>query len=130
MANTKKSKGRAGELDILIGQRIKAMRHINSLSQFDLATSLGITFQQIQKYENGQNRISAARLHEIAYKYKINYSFFFENHADKQQKDVNDLINNLDKETAELLMLFQSLRTTEIKKSLLRLLRIQNQNTA
>jgi len=52
--------------DELVGQHIKAYRLKSGLSQTELAEKLGITFQQIQKYEKGINRVGAGRLFEIA----------------------------------------------------------------
>lgn len=49
-----------------VGQRLRAIRKDKGLSQEMLAKNLGITFQQVQKYEHGTNRISASRLHEAA----------------------------------------------------------------
>jgi transcriptional regulator with XRE-family HTH domain len=53
-------------LDIALGARVKMMRRQAGMSQDDLAQATGITFQQIQKYEHGVNRISFSRLCEIA----------------------------------------------------------------
>jgi transcriptional regulator with XRE-family HTH domain len=53
-------------LDVLIGTRLRAHRLSRDLSQEELAASLGISFQQIQKYEKGANRVSASRLKEIS----------------------------------------------------------------
>jgi transcriptional regulator with XRE-family HTH domain len=53
-------------LDVLIGSRLRAHRLSRNLSQEELAESLGISFQQIQKYEKGSNRVSASRLKEIS----------------------------------------------------------------
>ncbi|MDE2495642.1 MAG: helix-turn-helix transcriptional regulator, partial [Alphaproteobacteria bacterium] len=52
-------------VDRVIGARIRAYRHERGLSQGDLAAKLGLTFQQVQKYENGLNRVAASRLFEI-----------------------------------------------------------------
>jgi transcriptional regulator with XRE-family HTH domain len=52
--------------DIQVGQRIRALRLERGMSQTDLAKQLGLTFQQVQKYEKGSNRIGAGRLHRIA----------------------------------------------------------------
>ena len=57
-AGNEKTKGRAQEIDQFIGQQIKRFRKIKRLTQNDLAEKLGVSFQQIQKYENGKNRIS------------------------------------------------------------------------
>src|SRR3954447_20714673 len=57
---------RATELDKVIGERLRARRLLLQLSQSDLAEQLGCTFQQVQKYENGTNRVSAATLSRVA----------------------------------------------------------------
>ena len=53
-------------LDVLVGARVRTARMARGMSQAALAENLGITFQQIQKYERGANRISASKLIEIA----------------------------------------------------------------
>jgi transcriptional regulator with XRE-family HTH domain len=53
-------------LDAMVGARIRALRVTRGLSQTDLADKLGVTFQQVQKYEKGANRIGASRLSRIA----------------------------------------------------------------
>ncbi len=53
-------------IDRLVGMRVRLFRTAQGLSQSRLADDLGITFQQVQKYENGTNRISASRLFEIS----------------------------------------------------------------
>jgi transcriptional regulator with XRE-family HTH domain len=57
---------RATHFDVVIGGRLRAHRLSHELSQEELADRLGITFQQVQKYEKGANRISAGRLKEIS----------------------------------------------------------------
>ena len=60
------SRKRAGFADVEIGQRIRRMRASRRMSQDQLAERLGISCQQVQKYESGGNRISASRLVEVA----------------------------------------------------------------
>jgi transcriptional regulator with XRE-family HTH domain len=55
-----------GDIDQLIGERIRTRRMILKMSQGELASTLGVTFQQIQKYEKGVNRISVGRILQIA----------------------------------------------------------------
>ncbi|WP_433996829.1 helix-turn-helix domain-containing protein [Bradyrhizobium liaoningense] len=57
-----------GDIDAEIGQRIRLIRIERNLSQQGLGEVLGVSFQQVQKYEKGKNRVSAARLSEIASK--------------------------------------------------------------
>lgn len=54
------------EVDCYVGARISLRRSAMGLSQTALAQQLGVSFQQVQKYETGQNRISASRLHRVA----------------------------------------------------------------
>ena len=60
----KMKKRRAGPADVEIGRKIRALRLERGLSQTDLAGGIGLTFQQVQKYEKGVNRVSASRLQQ------------------------------------------------------------------
>ena len=62
---------RATKTDVFVGCRIRAVRKDLGLSQSTIAGMLDVTFQQIQKYENGMNRISAGRLYELATALKL-----------------------------------------------------------
>lgn len=72
------SDGRPNPIDIHVGKRIRLRRLALNLSQETLAELLGITFQQIQKYENGGNRISASRLWDCACVLDVPVQFFFQ----------------------------------------------------
>lgn len=61
-----------------VGRRIRMRRHEIGISQIALGDALDLTFQQIQKYENGTNRVSAGRLQHIAKFLKVPISFFFD----------------------------------------------------
>ncbi|WP_375673263.1 helix-turn-helix domain-containing protein [Bartonella sp. TS82HLJMH] len=63
--------------DILIGKRIRHRRISMGLSQKELGSHLGVSFQQIQKYEKGSNRVSAGCLLEIAKKLAVPITFFY-----------------------------------------------------
>jgi transcriptional regulator with XRE-family HTH domain len=65
-------------IDIHVGSRVRLRRTMLGMSQEKLGESLGITFQQIQKYEKGANRIGASRLQEIANVLNTPVSFFFD----------------------------------------------------
>ena len=67
-------------VDIEVGQRIKIQRLAAGLSQTELGESIGVTFQQVQKYEKGTNRVGAGRLTQIARGLKIPVNTFFEGH--------------------------------------------------
>jgi transcriptional regulator with XRE-family HTH domain len=64
-------------VDILVGSRIRLLRKRRKMSQTNLGQALGITFQQIQKYEKGTNRVGASRLHLIANALDVAVSEFF-----------------------------------------------------
>jgi transcriptional regulator with XRE-family HTH domain len=79
MKKTKKVTLRtAGPVDKYIGIRMRERRVALGVSQADLAAKLGITFQQIQKYENGTNRVSAARLFDLCEALGISLASMFE----------------------------------------------------
>ncbi len=71
--------GTPNKIDIFVGKRIKQKRQELNLSQQQLAKKLHISFQQLQKYESGQNRISASRLWDLSQTLNEPISYFFEN---------------------------------------------------
>ncbi len=66
------------EIDIHVGSRLKARRKQSGCTLEKLAQAAGVTFQQIQKYEKGSNRISASRLYRMAYVLNVPVAYFFE----------------------------------------------------
>lgn len=68
----------ADEVDAHVGRRLRHRRTSLGISQEQLGAALGLTFQQIQKYEKGQNRIGAGRLYRIAGILSVPVQFFFE----------------------------------------------------
>ncbi|MDJ0629939.1 MAG: helix-turn-helix transcriptional regulator [Rhodobacter sp.] len=65
-------------VDVHVGKRVRHRRWMVGMTQQQLASRVGIKFQQIQKYETGMNRISASRLWDIADALEVPVSFFFE----------------------------------------------------
>jgi len=65
-------------IDKHVGSRVRMRRMMLSMSQEKLGDALGLTFQQVQKYEKGTNRIGASRLQQIAHILQVPVSFFFE----------------------------------------------------
>jgi transcriptional regulator with XRE-family HTH domain len=78
-------------LDILVGKRIRTQRLVRKMSQSELGKQLGITFQQIQKYESGVNRVGAGRLQTIAKIFDLPVSVFFG--EDNATQDASDTAN-------------------------------------
>ena len=65
-------------VDVHVGKRIKQIRTLRRLSQTDVARKLNLSFQQIQKYEVGSNRVAASRLFELAQILDVPPAYFFE----------------------------------------------------
>ncbi len=65
-------------IDVNVGSNVRRFRQIAGMSQSSLAGALGVTFQQIQKYERGANRVSASRLQQIADVLNVKVSDFFD----------------------------------------------------
>ena len=79
MAKTKNSHPRGTTVvDTHVGLKVRARRNLLGLSQTELADSAGITFQQIQKYERGANRVGAGRLMQFSEALGVPPSYFFE----------------------------------------------------
>jgi transcriptional regulator with XRE-family HTH domain len=66
------------EIDIEIGKRLKQARVAAGLTQTELGTPLGISFQQVQKYEKGRNRVGCGRLYKIARILGVKIAYFFD----------------------------------------------------
>ncbi|MFD2235400.1 helix-turn-helix domain-containing protein [Phaeospirillum tilakii] len=84
MSNTRLSShgrtrsGRPNPIDVHVGERLRLRRMLLGLSQEALAGQLGLTFQQIQKYESGTNRIGASRLYDLARVLEVAVDYFYE----------------------------------------------------
>ena len=77
-AKRKRSPRTPTTVDAYIGARMRERRRAINMSQADLGEILGVTFQQIQKYESGRNRVSAARLFEICKALNVTLASMFE----------------------------------------------------
>ncbi|WP_375628897.1 MULTISPECIES: helix-turn-helix domain-containing protein [unclassified Bartonella] len=83
-------------IDILIGKRIRHRRISIGLSQKALGSHLGVSFQQIQKYEKGLNRVSVGCLLEIAQKLEVPVNFFYADLATKEDIPTKETLLHLD----------------------------------
>lgn len=111
------------EIEKSIGEKIKHFRVLKGHPQTKIAEVLGISFQQLQKYESGVNRISPGKLFLLSRYLEIPVSKFFE------FKNVNRAANDeliLNKDEAQILMLFKSLKTTKLKKKAIELCGLLN----
>ncbi|MEJ8572728.1 helix-turn-helix domain-containing protein [Microbaculum marinum] len=74
-------------IDVHVGSRVRLRRVLINMSQEKLGEQLGITFQQVQKYEKGTNRVGASRLYRISQVLGVPVSFFFEDLVGEGQSD-------------------------------------------
>ncbi len=90
-------------VDVHVGQRVRQRRCLAGMTTQQLGDSVGITFQQLQKYEAGENRISASRMWDIAAAMEVPVSFFFKG-LDGQASDMGKVRGDplTDKEAFDL----------------------------
>ncbi|HEX9648170.1 MAG TPA: helix-turn-helix transcriptional regulator [Alphaproteobacteria bacterium] len=112
-------------IDIHVGGRIRLRRTLLGLSQEKLGKAIGLTFQQVQKYERGTNRVGSSRLYQIAKVLSVPVSFFFDDMAadpgaaapqlaeDADPFKANPLAN---RETLELVRAFQRIADPAVRK--------------
>ena len=68
----------AADVDAIVGERIRRRRILTGLTQDQLGDALGVSYQQIQKYETGANRVSAGRLYLLSQKLEVSPAWFFD----------------------------------------------------
>ncbi|MBY0355932.1 MAG: helix-turn-helix domain-containing protein [Rickettsiales bacterium] len=73
-------------VDIYVGKRLRMRRTMLGMSQEALGRAIGVTFQQIQKYERGVNRMGSSRLFDFARILNVPVAFYFEGYEDEQQE--------------------------------------------
>ena len=78
-----------------MGRRIRLRRLEAGISQEELGDKLGVTFQQVQKYERGRNRVSAARLQQIAETLGVEMPFFYDGHGKEPEVDSLLVLNSV-----------------------------------
>lgn len=110
----------ANSVDSHVGSRVRLRRLELGLSQEKLAEQLGITFQQVQKYERGTNRIGASRLHQIAIVLQTPITYFFEGASETPvngAQEMSPLSQALgDPATVRLVRAFASITDTQLKQ--------------
>ncbi len=112
----------AHPIDIAVGKRLRQLRLIRKITQTDLGERLGVTFQQVQKYEKGTNRISASKLWLLSQELKISIGYFFQ---DMKGKEVQTL-PKLSAAAFELATLFDANPHETVQRRLLQLFRAVN----
>ena len=128
------SNNKIHHVDLHVGRKLKQKRIEKGISQDDLAGSVNLTFQQVQKYEKATNRISASKLYDFAKFLGIDIKYFFEGIDDyvtpevkiNYASDVNKNefgINVKSKEIENLVEYYKKIPTAEVRKNILALLK-------
>jgi transcriptional regulator with XRE-family HTH domain len=117
----KPRKRRANHVDLSVGARLRQARLLAGASQEDVGTAIGVSFQAVQKYENGENRLSAGRLAAAAKFLGVPMSFFFQD--DTEPQTAGDTAGFTSKEI-ELVRHFRAIRGDDMREHLLRLTKI------
>ena len=128
------SNNKIHHVDLHVGKKLKQKRVEKGISQDDLASSVNLTFQQVQKYEKATNRISASKLYDFAKFLGTDIQYFFEEINDYTTPEVeinyaSDVsknqfgINIKPKEIESLMEYYKKVPNAEVRKSILALLK-------
>lgn len=108
-------------IDVHVGRRVRMRRMLIGMSQTELANQLELTFQQVQKYEKGMNRIGASRLFAIAQVLGVKPSFFFEGLEGEDPADGQTPATEEDLVSLEALQSIATRQGIELNRAFLRL---------
>ena len=116
-------------IDIGVGSRVRGRRILMGMSQERLGDELGVTFQQVQKYEKGANRISASRLHDISQILDVSPGYFFEeitgiklsSQSQPSRPAASDPLNR--RETLELVRAYYRIADPDVRHKIAALIR-------
>lgn len=132
----RESKGRANEFDFMVARRLKSLRLIRGYSQEIVGNAIGVSVQQLQKYETGKNRISSGKLHQVAQFFNVLIGYFYEDsnesHAiasilaeDAEEYDAN--LNHskaTEKEVIALVKAFGDIKNYNVRKKFVDLVKV------
>jgi transcriptional regulator with XRE-family HTH domain len=132
MTSAAESERGPNPVDLHVGARIRMRRKVLGVSQEKLAEELGLTFQQVQKYERGANRVSASKLYEIARALSAPVSYFFDGLSDPTvlgdggaqggvEQSMHDFL--MTPEGLELAASFPKIKRGRVRRRLLELVR-------
>ena len=114
-------------VDVHVGARVRTRRLLIGMNQETLAKALGLTFQQVQKYEGGANRVSASRLSQIAGVLGVPISYFFNDldpdGADPSRREVEARERLQRPETIELIRSYYLITDQEIRRQFLEMVK-------
>ena len=131
----KPSAKRPNPTDIYVGSRVRMRRKMLGLSQEKLGEKLGITFQQIQKYEKGTNRVGASRLQAMADAMEVPVSYFFPDSTDgsggMQEESATFMMDFMStSEGLDLSRAFTRIRSPKVRRKVVELVRAMAEDTS
>ena len=123
--------GKPNPVDMHVGARVRLRRTLLGLSQEKLGEAIGLTFQQVQKYERGANRIGASRLYDLSKVLDVKVSYFFEDMSDqiaaRSPRQIRGMVQEEDsyepdpmakRETLELVRAYYKINDPRVRKRL------------
>jgi transcriptional regulator with XRE-family HTH domain len=110
----------AGKNDQELGKRIRLRRVEMKISQAELGDKLGVSFQQVQKYEKGTNRVGASRLQQIATALDVPVTFFYD--GDKKNREVDSLLFLDSSFSLRLLRAYVSIKSQAVQRQMVSLM--------
>jgi transcriptional regulator with XRE-family HTH domain len=112
----------AQKIDRVIGRNIRVHRLAKEMSQTELGERLGLSFQQVQKYENGDNRVGSGRLYQIAAILGVHVSTLYKGGERAGKADGSGLLDLLtEPQSVRLIRAFAKINDAAVRRSLLRL---------
>ncbi|MCL2716751.1 MAG: helix-turn-helix domain-containing protein [Alphaproteobacteria bacterium] len=110
----------AGKSDVELGKRIRLRRVELKISQAELGKKLGVSFQQVQKYEKGVNRVGASRLQQIAATLDVPVTFFYD--GDNKARTLDNLLFLDSAYSLRLLRAYSKIRDQTVQRHLVSLM--------
>ena len=121
--------GKPNPVDVHVGGRVRLRRTLLGLSQEKLGEAIGLTFQQVQKYERGANRIGASRLYDLSRVLQVPVSYFFDEMSDEvaasspgqrrgmaQEQDTYEPDPMAKRETLELVRAYYRIKDPQVRR--------------
>jgi transcriptional regulator with XRE-family HTH domain len=141
----RKPKNVANEIDAHVGARLRLRRLLLGISQEKLGDALGLTFQQIQKYERGANRVGASRLYDLSKVLDVPVAYFFDAMPDETAAVMSSRLPGgagalgeapldadvlLSRETTDLVRAYYSIEDSEVRRRALEFLRTVSESAS
>ncbi|NTG05330.1 helix-turn-helix domain-containing protein [Rhizobium rhizogenes] len=116
----------AVEVDKQVGARIREARMMRGVTQVDLSARIGVTFQQLQKYEKGANRVSASKLVAISDALQVDTSYFFQDTKREATKEAieeltSEQVRTFTKQGRDLIDAFHKINNSNVRRRIVSL---------